>query len=289
MKVENVLWLQNLGTSDVSLSDLGVKIPAGKTINVYQWNPYIKPEQVEKSKTSGSLAKRLESKLLKIVAGPAAAKITNRIKESKQIVTAKKTKSSIVIEPESVDEENGEKFEFADYGIGDIKKIEKEQDAVIVNVKQDEEEAIKQPHSIGSQSKKIMEDFQQKAVNPIGPLAEISSPNNSFVSVKPPAKPETPKPAKPEVKKSVAGSIVVGEQTDQPRSINAIKNDVQDESVVGDTQESVDKVIKTEAPKEEGMRVAKRTTEGVIIMELKEEEPAKTSDKPVVKKTNKKK
>ena len=285
MKVENALWVQNLGTSDVSLGDLGVKVPAGKTINIYKWNPYITVEQVEKSKTSGSLLKRLDSEVLKIVVGPVivAPHLIDQIKESKRIVTAKKTKSSIIIGPESGNEEEGKKFDFADYGITDVQKIEKEKDSVLVNVRQDEE-AIKSINSVGFQSKKIMEDFQQKAVDPLGPLAETSSPNNSFITVKPPIKSlkksEELLPVKPEVKKLVLDNTIVVEQTDQLKPSNIVKDDI---------QESADKIIEIEKPKEEGMRVATRTEKGVIIMELKEEEPEKTMDKPVVKKVSKKK
>jgi len=301
MVEKNVMWLQNPGTADVSLADLGVKVPAGKTINVYQANPYLTVEQITISKKTGSLARRLDSGIIRIVRAPVANRppTLDHLKASKKAVTARKTKTSVVIDADSVDESEGGGFEFADYGVNDIAPIvrpERENDSVLVNVKQDAAEA---PQKVSAQSKDIMENFQKNASDPIGPLAPMESPPGTpMVVVKTPkaekqepvkapvvvADPtQAPEAPKPEVAKKQDGAVVVGTQTDQVRSLKAVAKGTQDGDVVPDDDiEGADKVIKEERP--EGMRVATKTKDGVIVMQLKEDKEEAT-DKPVVKKS----
>jgi hypothetical protein len=143
MESENILWVQNQGTADVSLSDLGVKVPAGQTVNVYKYNPYLTVAQVEKSLESGALSKRLESKVLRIVDKKVTSNphALNKLKESNETVLAKKTKSSVVIESKTEEPEEGGSFGFADYGISDIGPdvaTTKEDGSVFVTAKQDD-------------------------------------------------------------------------------------------------------------------------------------------------------
>lgn len=298
MVEKNVMWLQNPGTSDVSLADLGVKVPAGQTINVYQANPYLTAEQVTISKKTGSLARRLDSGILRIVRSPVTARppTLDHLKASNKIVTAKKTKTSVVIDADAVDESEDGKFEFADYGVNDIAPVakpEKTKDSVFVNVKQDE---VPETQKVSTQSKDIMENLKKNASDPVGPLAPMESPPNTPMVVVTPKKEEkqepvkapiavgtpTPEPEakKPEVVKKQDGAVVVGEQKDKVRSLKAIAKGTQDGDVIADDDvEGADKVIKEERPKD-GMRVATKTKDGVIVMQVGEEE---ATNKPVKK------
>ncbi|MFA5023457.1 MAG: hypothetical protein WC523_00670 [Patescibacteria group bacterium] len=120
MKEKNFLWLQNLSAMDVSLDDLYLTIKSGHTINVYQTNPQLTVDQVKLSLESGSISRRLKTKTLKIVkkhtsVNPPSLK---KIKQSNSPYLIKQTKSSIIIEPESVlDDDTKENFDFADYGV----------------------------------------------------------------------------------------------------------------------------------------------------------------------------
>ena len=67
MSKSRELWLQNTTGHDVSISDLGVKVPVGKTINVYKYNPYITEDLVKKSLESGALSKKLSDGIVRIV------------------------------------------------------------------------------------------------------------------------------------------------------------------------------------------------------------------------------
>ncbi|MBF0556601.1 MAG: hypothetical protein HQK96_18945 [Nitrospirae bacterium] len=121
-KVNKELWLLNNTGSDVSVSDLGVKVPAGGTINVYKYNPYITEDQVNNSIKCGALSKRLsgQNPVLKIVPKKAPDLKTQirKIQQSNEPIKAVKTHSSIVIEQKNTEEVTDDKgFDFADYGI----------------------------------------------------------------------------------------------------------------------------------------------------------------------------
>ena len=122
-KNKNELWVQNLDTSDRKIHDLGVKVPAGKTINIYAFNPRLTAAEVGLSMKSGDLARRTAAGILRVVERKVKVMPKDLLKVgvSKKPVMAKKGKSSIYIDPndnELVTEDGS--FDFADYGISDI-------------------------------------------------------------------------------------------------------------------------------------------------------------------------
>jgi hypothetical protein len=290
---DNSLWVQNLGTSDVSLSDLGVKVPAGKTINVFKSNPYLTKAQVDLSLQSGALSKRITNGTVRLVTGPVAEKPHNLGKKlvSKEF-TVRKTKTSVVIDASTPNEEGGEKFDFADYGGVDFENVvkhEKVSDSVVVSAKNDDAEP--QPVS----EKATMENLRQKWTDATGPLATTISPKDSPavilkvveqkevivapVESKPMPKIEAAVAPVEKITKTQTGMVIVGEEP--ARSVRAVAKGTQDTEIMLDDQIEADKIIKDEAPK--GMRVATKSKDGVIVMKLKEDEQL-SSDKTVVSK-----
>jgi len=314
------LWVQNPGTSDISLSELGVKVPAGKTINVFKWNPYLTVVKVQESLDRGSLLRRLTSKALKVVRNKPTAPALNKLKVSKEAVLAKKTKTSVVLETQNDELEEDGSFGFADYGISDLgPSVSQKRDGavVVVEAAQDElpsEESdtelkpvLKKPDALSHQSVITMETQAKSASNPMGKLANQSMPSaqQPFTVVQPPEKePEEAQPPTPVVGFVKEGDTVttnIGKVAGQ-RSIKAAKelNDVAEKlglDSAADLPSSMveaydaDQVI-VSAPTEFDTRVATRTKDGATVMKLKEEpvkEPkqTKTKAKPV-KKTAKK-
>ena len=115
------LFLQNTSTSDVGVADLNLTIKAGQTINVYQSNPQLTLERVAESMKSGQLKHWImETKMLRVVNKIVSDRpmMLDQIRVSDKPMMIKQTKSSIIIHPESVlDEEQKEGFDFADYGV----------------------------------------------------------------------------------------------------------------------------------------------------------------------------
>lgn len=306
------LWVQNPGGSDVSLSDLGVKVPAGKTVNVYRYNPYLTEAKVSESLESGALSKRLANGLLKLVKKGVKTRpqMLDQIKESKEMLKAKKTKSSVVIEPTTDPSEEGENFEFADYGLGEISPAvsqQKDGAAVVVTAKQDEEpESVeetvleaKQSVSMSKQAQIVM-DTAAKSTNPYDSVAEDRATNKPYVVPTP--EPEVPVAKEeikltPKVTKGPTGEITVGDPV-KPRSLKAVKGGKEDTSteVLDYDADGADKVINLDNT-ESGMKVASKSEGGAIVMELSEGEEVAdkkeaTKKKPVAKKkrpTSKKK
>lgn len=298
MADKNVLWVQNCCTADVILGDLNVKICVGRTVNIYRINSSLTAERVEKSLESGSLFKRFKSKVLRQVTGPVETRpaTLDQLKTAKGTIVARKTKTSIVIDPNQPDEEEGiEKkgFDFADYGVSDVAKPTKgENGSVILNANQDE--TVKPP-LVSPTSKNIIEDLRKKASNPMGPIAKMNQPNNApFVVVdnRPAATPEPVKEKPPVVKSSPQdelpvpqtatktnnGMVIVGGE-EPARSIQAIAKGTQDTEVIpNDDISGADKVIDG-LKDDEGMRIATKTKEGVVIMKTVDE----TEEKPVKK------
>jgi len=291
------LWLRNPGTSDVSLSDLGVKVPAGKTVNVYRVNPYITVAQVEKSMESGALFKRLASKTLHVVqkqVNPVPPTL-NQIKESDGTVQAKKTKTSVVIETASDESEEEGNFDFADYGISDLGPVtqtKQDDGAVVVNTKQDEDTEPDKgvelkpelESGMSQQSQVVMKTARESMVDPTGPHAEASKPSaeRPFTVVKPPdpdPEPEAKTPTGNTVTKDETGAVVVdGEK--KFRSIKGIRR-----SQVEGTDETDDDDTAIEFEETEfDTKVATKTEDGSIVMKLKEEEPEPEEKKVVTKK-----
>lgn len=209
MKVKNPneLWVLNRTTSDVSMGDLGVKVPAGKALNIYKANPYLTKAQVETSRDMGSLSKRLATGTLVIVkrAVKDAPHALKQLKESSETtLKAVKTKSSVVIEPEQDTEESGEGFDFADYGVSDIgpsvDQSKQEDGTIVVTVAQDDEaddvSGVEMKPTLESgvskQSQVVMRAAQEAMTDPTGPHAEASASSQSkpFTVVKPPSPPK---------------------------------------------------------------------------------------------------
>jgi len=147
------LWLHNDTGADVSIADLGVKVPANKTINVYKYNPYLTEEQVKRSMEDGSLSKRLNN-VLSVVNKYVAPEPhgLNHIKASKKPVEVIKTKSAIYVNTKEEDVLEDEDFgDFADYGLGELghkNTTHKQTDdgsVVVVQKKDDEKSEIPAP------------------------------------------------------------------------------------------------------------------------------------------------
>lgn len=309
MKVKNLneLWLLNRTTSDVSLGDLGVKVPAGKAVNVYHVNPYLTTAQVAASREIGSLSKRLVTRTLIVVkrAVKDLPQVIKNIRASKgTTIKAVKTKSSVVLEPEmDVGEESGEGFEFADYGVVDIgpsvQQVKQEDGIIVATATQDEDG--EQDHGvqlkptlesgISKQSQIVMRAAQEAMMDPTGPHAEASVPTQSFTVVKPPKPPEPEpegiSPTGQTVSKDESGAVVVGNEK-KPRSIRTVKKAQEEDgkddyTLKGDDEVGANEVIKFQKTKYDS-KVATKTKDGAVIMKLKEDE-----DKPEVKKVMTKK
>lgn len=141
------LWLKNNSGSDVNLSDLGVKVPKDKTINVFKSNPYITAAQVQKSLESGSVFKRLSNKTLEVVVGYSnpTPPTLNHIGLSSNSIEIVKSKSSIIINNKDMDILSDEDLgDFADYGFDpdvnlNSSRSKTNEGAVVVEQKQDDQ------------------------------------------------------------------------------------------------------------------------------------------------------
>lgn len=278
------LWLMNSGTMDVHLSDLAVKVWANKTVNIYALSPYLTEEQINKSMESGSIKKRLDSGVLKIVKGNTKKlpDVINKIKESKEPILVRKTKSSVVVEHTDDETIESDGFDFADYGLSGLEaEISNERGTVVVQAKQDEsptpstetELAPKVESSLSNQSAIVMRAQQKGLNNPVGKIAPPTTNSNQPFVVTPPSDTEVKeevKLVKPDVKKS-GNSVLVG-QENQTRSLKQIAAEQKGETVEEDS------VVKMEKP-EIDTRVATKTEDGAIVMEMKEVPKTKTKKK----------
>jgi hypothetical protein len=118
-KTINSLYLQNISNADVNVSDLGVMVKAGRTVNVFEFNPALTKVQVEKSLESGSAAHWIKAKLLRVVkkAVNKTPMILGQIRQSNKPMLIRYTKSSIIIHPESLLDEQDKQLDFADYDL----------------------------------------------------------------------------------------------------------------------------------------------------------------------------
>lgn len=187
MKNEEEFWVLNVSQSDVSLSDLGLKVQAGNTVNVYQANPYLTKEQVTKSLESGSLFRRInDHKVLKqVTKKPKPAAVINKLHENDDVLRAKKTKTSVIIDTKDSMESDDGSFEFADYGV-DVNKNSSavsDSDAVFIKQKEDEfnaqeldTELVPKTSSGPAQRQTavLVEKQSKLASNPMGRMAESS-------------------------------------------------------------------------------------------------------------------
>lgn len=93
-------WYKNTTSSDLLLSDLGLKIPAYKTVNLYRIKPSLTVEAVAKSRETGLLSKCiLNNKLISLPAAPPPQQVDlgSRLTEAKGPIPSR-VKTSVVVD-----------------------------------------------------------------------------------------------------------------------------------------------------------------------------------------------
>lgn len=267
------LWLQNNGTSDINLSDLGVKVPAGTTINVFAYNPYLSEEQVKKSMEEGSTGARLKAGLIRQVAGKPQDKEVKQIQVSKEPVKIVKERSSIFVETKS-DEilEADDLTGIADYGLDgvDAVKVKVENGATVVEQKDDNptfadpsnaeaKMEIVAGKNISDQSVMVMAKQLESQSNPVGKIVPSASEGENFYI-------EGSGAPKVQAKKEMV--VVAQEKDDADEPAESEKPEAVKE---GDTVVLTPKKDRIEDKKSDGMRVATKNKDGTVVMTLKEE------------------
>jgi hypothetical protein len=313
MVKKKTLWLKNNTGSDVSLSDLGVKVAANQTINVYAYNPYVTVEQVKKSMEDGAISKRLENNVLSVVKGTKKSRphTLDHIKASSDAVEIVKSKTSVFINTKDEDVLNDEDLgDIADYGLGELghnNTTNMRTDDGSVVVKQKEDELVDEisdatvymekveDSGVSGQSIVAMTKQVESQSNPVGPMANDSSPaDQPFVVVDPPKDPEPQQTtaideaekklyemnkAKKRIKQVGESVVIDGKETDK-RNLKEIASGEPD----------FHSIIKDEAGV--GVQVATKDESGAIIMtvmkETVEEKPEPEIKKPKVVKAAKK-
>lgn len=309
---KKALWVRNNTGSDVSLSDLGVKVLANKTINVYAYNPYLIKDKVDMSRLTGSLAKRLESGVLVVVKGTKNPKphTLDHIKASSDSVVVR-SKSAVFVNTKEEDVlEDGDLGDIADYGLGDLGhsntiNVRTEDGSIVVeqrkNYPEDEvSDAWIRPKKIESnvsgQSIIAMTKQAESQSNPVGTMAESSSPpDQPFVVINPSKDPEPQQAtalqeadeklkntnkAKKRIKKVNSAFVVDGKISGRNPEVLAAS---EGEKEIADA----DSVIKEEATYD--AKVATKDESGVIVMKVKEvaKEPEPKVEKPKAVKVTK--
>ena len=301
-KDKRALWLQNPGTSDVNIGDLGVKVPAGKTINIFAYNPYLSEEKVETSKGWGSLARRLLTGVLKIVkkAPTGRPSILDQIKASKNAARVTKTKSSVIIESNN-NEEEGETFDFADYGISDIISHENNAGAILVNTKQDNGNSNKEeitgtiklsPKEEMGQSKqtRIVMDASKKT-NLLGSeKTDTLTSETPFIVTKGDKLSETETKTdivfhdKDSIPQVIVDKTMVTNKEESDPSVQSKSKTLTPIPIDDDKNNSTVLLNKARAT-DDALKVATKTEDGVIIMQIKDAEvnieESKAEKKPV--------
>ena len=298
-KVTKELWVLNLSKKNVSISDIGVRIPPGKAVNIYKFNPYITEYQLEESRSKGALAQKIYAGEVRIIAkqvNPIPPTL-NSIKESDSAIKGRKTKSSVVIDAphESVGE--GEDFEFADYGINELGPVthgKQDDGTVVVNAKQDEDSEPDKgvelkpelESGISQQSQIVMKQAQDGMVDPNGPIAKESrSTVSKPFTVVPPPEPEQKEAVTAEtgnaVGKDESGAVVVDGKTSGNRSIKCVA-EAQGEADADDVVDA-DAIIEFEDTPFDS-KAATKTEDGSIVMKIKEESDTDENKKVVQKK-----
>jgi hypothetical protein len=314
MAKKKALWLKNNTGSDVSLSDLGVKVLANQTTNVYAYNPYITTEQVKKSMEDGSISKRLESKVLSVVKGVKKPRPHNldHVKTSSGVVEVVKSKTAVFINTKDEDVINDEDLgDIADYGLGELghtntTNVRTEDGSIVVKQKEDEPEdevsdaivqmeKVKSASNVSNQSVVAITKQVESQSDPVGPMApDTSLPDQPFVVVRPPEDPEPQQAtaiqeAEAKLKsmtkiKKVGDTIVVDGKTAGGRNLKAIAADDPEAA-------DADSVIKDESKYD--AQVATKDESGAIVMKVKEVTEKETTkpktEKPKVVKVAKKK
>jgi hypothetical protein len=267
-KVSKELWLYNATDSDVSLSDLGVKVPSKSSVNVYKYNPYLTEAQVQQSMEDGSLAKRLAgpSPILRVVQNKvnSGKEQINQIKISGKPIIATHTKTSVVIDPAEDTQQIDGTFDFADYGVeSSVVESVVVEDAVVVKAKTDTTDSL--------QSSKPQEPIQQGPMTTVpGEIQKIEVINSvSMPKAETPAKEETPTKSSVRAKENVK---VARKETQQSEALITINTTITETAPVKTESGSVvmadTEFLDSLEPK--GMRVASRSKNGITVMKIKE-------------------
>lgn len=249
-KVKKELWVLNITDGDVSISDLGVKVPAGKAVNIFKHNPALTEEQVDKSKANGVFFDKLSSNKLKIVQkqAPTNIKVVEEASKLKQPLKATITKSSVIIDSTKDEVTDSKGFDFADYGVDDsIIEPVKEGAGVVVKVKEDTVEVLKSspPQNAINQNGVVLLESQTETLQE-APQVKTE-----------PAKVE-PEPVKESTSKASKDNLVSTPNFEGGIVVTAIDKD------------SADPLPEPKKEtKEPGMRVASRTKPGITVMKIK--------------------
>lgn len=92
-------WAKNVTDSDLIISDLALKIPANRTVNLYRLNPRLKPAIIEESEEEGALGKCLTlRKVLKLPCAPIVTEqdLPTEIKEATRSLPSRSKSANIV-------------------------------------------------------------------------------------------------------------------------------------------------------------------------------------------------
>jgi len=118
-RVSKEYWVKNVTEMDLLISDLNLKIPANRTVNVYKLNPKLKLSEISESEEEGNLYKCFSlRKLLKLPCAPILAEqLPTEIKESRKSIPSR-TKSVNILNIKELDfiEELSENFDSLDIG-----------------------------------------------------------------------------------------------------------------------------------------------------------------------------
>lgn len=287
--VSKELWVQNPGTSDVSISDLGLKVPAGKTVNLYAVNPYLTEDQVSRSLKSGALEKRLnEHGVLKLVTKKPKENLSaiKKIREDSDSTYAKKTKSSVIIETKGVDVVDDDSFDFADYGVDlgeDVSQVRKGK-SVFVKQKEDPADTpepgspLAPKTSAGPaqrQSSVVMKHQSESQANPVGKVAKTTvtpSDANPFVVSAPPEESQPQAVSEPTEKIDDDTKSRATKQEDGTVAMAGVTKHRNIAEIAGNTD--LASPVKDEAKYD--AKVATKSDDGAIVMRFKEEAPQTT-------------
>jgi hypothetical protein len=292
------LWLRNPSGVDVSLSDIGVRVRAGKTINIFAYNPYLTEDKVKLSLAEGSIYKRLKSGAVKKVKGKPSSEKAPNLKVSTTPINVVKSKSSVLVDMRTeemleVDDLTG----IADYGLGDLEenvKVKTSDGAVIVEQKEDESEPlvpeaeakieVTAGQNVSDQSVTVMAKRIKEQSDPIGDLAKssnIPTPQQPFIVAEVPEAVVEEEPARmeavavtlPKPKKAGKEPVVIVEES-KSETAKEVKKPTESKVKVKVVDGAIQVEAKTEEeakePEPEGMRIATKTESGITVMKIKE-------------------
>lgn len=121
--------LKNISKYDIFLNDLGYTIPLGQSRNLLGKTAYLKYEDIQKSRASGSIFKKLNKFLIEINAiVPLSPPLKKEAAKVETIIFPQRTKSSIIIDVDDV--------------ISDTEVIQNEEDELLKQLEQEYEENV---------------------------------------------------------------------------------------------------------------------------------------------------